>query len=144
MIITKDEMFSEVVPPELQDRAIAARTSSLFCWMAALWFFVSPWAYFGVSEQSSAWNAWIVGGIMIVASLARLIDPLRTASFSVINAVLSIWVLISPFVFGFTNETNRMINTLSIGAVTLGFSIQSLMITKDDRSRIGTSDVYEE
>jgi hypothetical protein len=141
MILTKSELFAKRPLPGTQDRRMAARTCSLFCWMAALWFFVSPWAYFGVSDQGSAWNAWIVGAFMVLASLVRVLQPEGTSSFSTVNAVLSIWVLVSPFVFGYAAHTAHLINTLTIGAVTLSCSILSLAVSKDTDTRIGTSDV---
>lgn len=141
MLITKAELFPEIVAPETYDRVVAARTSSLFCFIAAVWFFVSPWAYFGVSEQRSAWNAWIVGGLMIVASLVRLRKPNGATAFSWVNMLSSVWVLASPFAFGYTDQTTRLINTLSVGAFILGFSLLSLLITKDVNSRIGTPDL---
>lgn len=122
---------------------VAARTSSFFCWMAALWLFVSPWAYFGVSDQRSAWNAWIVGALMVVASLVRLIHPRSTYGFSVVNAVLSLWVLASPFVFGYTSQKGRLANTLTIGAATLSFSLLSLLVSKDAGEKLATPDISD-
>jgi hypothetical protein len=98
--------------------------------MAAFWFFISPLTFFGVSAQSSAWNAWLVGGAMLVASIVRSIHPEHTTVFSMLNVVLSIWVLISPFVFGYVHDTPRFANTLAVGVVILGSSIISLRNTK--------------
>lgn len=136
MIITKAELFPDTHRPEYFDRDIAARTSSLFCWMAAFWFFITPWTFYGVSSQSSAWNAWLIGGAMVIASIVRMSHPEGTAVFSMLNILLSLWVLISPFVFGYADDTNRLINTLSVGAITLSFSVMSLVMTRDVNSRI--------
>ena len=138
MILTKAELFEKTLPPESYDRDVAARTSSLFCWMAAFWFFITPWTFFGVSAQSSAWNAWVVGGAMVIASIVRVTHPQHTTAFSMLNVVLSIWVLISPFVFGYVRDTGRLVNTLSVGAVILGSSLMSLSTTKSGESKIGT------
>ncbi len=135
MLLTKSELFKRTLPPESYDWDVAARTSSLLCWLAAFWFFITPWTFFGVSAQSSAWNAWIVGGAMVIASIVRLTHPEHTTAFSMLNVVLSIWVLISPFVFGYVHETGRLANTLSVGAVTLGSSLVSLLTTKAGESK---------
>lgn len=142
MILTTAELSPRVALPARQDRNMAARVCSFFCWMAALWFFVSPWAYFGVSDQDSGWNAWIVGAVMVLASMVRFIQPEGTTGFSVVNAVLSVWVLISPFVFGYTSDTAHLVNTLAVGAVTLSFSILSLLVSKDTTGRIATADTW--
>jgi len=130
MILAKSEFSERTLPPEFYDRDIAARTASLFCWVAAFWFFITPLTFFGVSTQSSAWNAWLVGGAMIFASMVRIIHPEHTTVFSMLNAVLSIWVLISPFVFGYVHDTPRFANTLSVGVAVLGSSLISLRNTK--------------
>lgn len=138
MILNKSKLFERTHPPESDDRDVAARTSSLFCWLAAFWFFITPWTFFGVSAQSSAWNAWIVGGAMVIASIIRMSHPEDTSAFSMLNVALSIWVLISPFVFGYVHDTSRLANTLSVGAVILGLSLMSLLTTKAGGSKIGT------
>jgi hypothetical protein len=131
-------LFEKTLSPESYDREVAARTSSLFCWLAAFWFFITPWTFFGVSAQSSAWNAWLVGGAMVIASMVRMTHPRDTTTFSMLNVVLSIWVLISPFVFGYVHDTGRLVSTLSAGAVILGSSLMSLLTSKAGDSKIGT------
>lgn len=143
MIITKDELFPQNFLPATEDRRIAARICSFFSWLAALWFFVSPWAYFGVSDEPSAWNAWIVGAVMVLASIIRVIKPLGTAGFSAANVVLAFWVLISPFVFGYTGETARLVNTLAVGTVILSCSLVSLLVSRDRRATLATSDITD-
>jgi hypothetical protein len=142
MILTKAEIFPPRVLPTTQDRRIAAVVCSLFCWMAALWFFVSPWAYFGVSDQQSAWNAWIIGGLMVAASMVRMIAPDRTSGLSAFNAVLSVWVILSPFALGYSSQTGHMVNSLAIGAVALSCSILSWMVTRDKKQTIATPDTW--
>lgn len=137
MILTKSELFGRALPPEFYDRDIAARTASLLCWMAGFWFFITPLTFFGVSAQSSAWNAWLVGGAMVVASSVRSIHPEHTTAFSMLNVVLSIWVLICPFVFGYLHDTPRLANTISVGAIVLGASFISLRNSKAGDSKIG-------
>ncbi len=58
--------------------------------------------------------------------------------------VLSIWVLVSPWVFGYSSNTGRMTNSLCVGVIILGFSIMSWMIHRDIYSRIGTADSSEQ
>jgi len=144
MIITKDEIYGKSMLPATEDRTVATRTSSLICWMAALWFFVSPWAYFGGSEDAGGINGWAVGAVMVAASMVRMIRPMGTRAFSLVNTLLSVWVLFSPWVFGYSENTGRLTNSLCVGTIILGFSILSWMTTKDVYSRIGTSDASEQ
>jgi hypothetical protein len=124
MIITKDS-------PEFYDLSVAAKTASFYCLLCAFWFLLTPLTFFGVSTQTSGWNCWIVGGLLVLSTLIRVIHPQGTAGFSLFNAILSVWVLASPFVFGYTHETYRVINTLAIGSATLTLSLTSLLSTRN-------------
>ncbi len=124
MIITKDD-------PEFYDLNVSAKTASFFCFLCAFWFLLTPLTFFGVSAERSGLNCWIVGIVLALSSLLRVIRPQGTAGFSVFNAILSIWVLASPFVFGYTHETYRVINTLAVGVATLTLSITSFLSTRN-------------
>lgn len=110
--------------PEQQDNAIAAQTVSLMVLVAALWLFVSPWAY-GFSTEASAWNAWGVGAIMFAFSCFRLLAPMHTAAFSRVNAVLAVWVFFSPWIYGYVQQGPRLTNSLSIGVLVFALSLIS-------------------
>lgn len=88
------------VPPEQQDTAIAAQTTSLMVAIVALWVFISPWT-FGFSLRASALNAWLVGAVMLVFSIIRLLSPAHTSGFSRVNAVLAAWIFFSPWIYGY-------------------------------------------
>jgi len=72
---------------------------------------------------------------MVMAAMVRITHPAGTSFFSVLNVILSIWVLLSPFVFGYEHDTYRLINTLFVGIIVLGSSLLSLSITKSSRNR---------
>jgi hypothetical protein len=130
MIVTNAKLFERNDARESYDDSVAAQTSSLFVFIAAFWFLVTPLTFFGVSAQSSAWNAWIVGSLMALCSLIRMSHPRGTAGFSLVNTILSLWVLVSPFVFGYIHETYRVINTLAIGVTILSLSLTSFLTTE--------------
>jgi hypothetical protein len=90
--------------------------------IAGTWFFISPWIYH-VAWTRSAWNAWIIGFIIACAALERLGNPQGSASPSRMNAVLGIWIALSPWVFGYSQELGRMLNSLCVGILILAFSI---------------------
>src|SRR4051812_6476495 len=119
MIITEQELQSSP-PPGDQDRSVAARNSSAICLLAALWFFVSPFAFFGYSEQASAWNAWIIGPVAFLVSCGRLLKPLHSTPLSWVNTALGAWIFVSPWVFGYNGNGVRLTNSLSVGLVLIG------------------------
>lgn len=125
-------MIAKANPPESQDRVGAVQTASLFCLLTAFWFLITPLTFFGVSAERSAWNCWIVGGVIMLSAFIRVSHPERTAGFSLLNAILSIWVLASPFVFGYVRETDHMVNTLSVGVTILALSLTSFLTSRDE------------
>ena len=116
------------VSPEQQDTDIAAQTASLMVAIAALWFFVSPWAY-GFSLHESAWNSWMVGAVMLAFSCIRLLSPAHTSGFSRVNAVLAIWVFFSPWIYGYAANGSRLTNSLAVGIFIFALSLISAKAT---------------
>lgn len=92
--------------------------------IAALWFFVSPWAY-GFSLHGSAFNAWFVGAAMFVFACLRLLAPTHTGAFSRVNAVLAIWVFLSPWIYGYASQDPRLTNSLAVGIFIFALSLIS-------------------
>jgi len=129
MILTHDELHPHELLPEAEDNAVAARNSTLFCWVAGLWFFVSPWTFFGVSEQPDAWNCWLVGAAVVLLTMVRLTAPLITRALSWPITVLGVWVLISPWIFGYSGDGARLASSIGVGAVLVGFSLMSRLIS---------------
>jgi SPW repeat len=125
MVLTQQELHPRIILPGIEDRATAARVSSLVCWASALWFFVSPWTFFGVSEQASGWNGWLVGGAMTIIAMFRLVAPRKSTVFAFINAALAVWTICSPWIFGYTGDGLQTTNTISVGATILGCSVMS-------------------
>jgi hypothetical protein len=119
----------QVRNPETSDNVTAARNASGVVFLAAVWLFVSPFAYYGVSDQRNAWNSWIAGVLMILLSGARLWRPLSFAAFSWVNMILGIWVAISPWVFGYVGDSARLTNSLCVGLIVLGCSIAAVWST---------------
>lgn len=112
------------VPPEQQDIAIAAQTTSLMVAVAALWFFVSPWTY-GFSLHESAWNSWLVGAVMLAFACLRLLSPAHTGGFSRANSILAVWVFFSPWIFGYASNGPRLTNSLAVAVFIFALSMVS-------------------
>lgn len=96
--------------------------------IAGLWFFVSPWVY-SAWHLRDAWNSWIAGALIAIFALIRIWDPMHTAFLSWLNVLLGIWAFISPWVFMYTANTGRFINSLCVGVVVFVLAIASLRLT---------------
>jgi hypothetical protein len=96
--------------------------------LAGLWFFVSPWVY-QAWHLHDAWNSWIVGALIAIFALIRIANPMSTPFFSWLNLLLGIWAFVSPWVFMYTANTGRFVNSLCVGVVVFVLAIASLRST---------------
>lgn len=92
-----------------------ARGASLVNFLAGLWLLASPWI-FGAYGNSSAWNSWIVGALIVVFARMRMNQPAATR-LSWFNSLLGIWIIASPWVYGYTASTGFFIDSLIVGFV---------------------------
>ncbi|MBV8071534.1 MAG: SPW repeat protein [Acidobacteriaceae bacterium] len=112
------------VDPNLNARLGGIRAASTICLLAGIWFFVSPWVY-GAAANGNAWNSWIVGAAMFLIGLLRLWRPAYSAGFSWVNLVLGIWAFCSPWIYGYTANTGRFINSLCVGVIVFACALSS-------------------
>jgi hypothetical protein len=92
-----------------------ARGASSLAVVVGLWLFLSPWIY-GVSGNSSDWNSWIIGALIVIFAAMRRSHPAVT-SLSWINSALGIWTFASPWVYGYVRGDGRFVNSLCIGII---------------------------
>lgn len=79
-----------------------------------IWLFLSPWFGIGVTE-TAAWNSWIFGAVIAVMAGWALANPQVWEEW--VNLVVGIWVLIAPFVLGFTELEGAMWNHIIVGLI---------------------------
>lgn len=94
--------------------------------MLGIWLFVSPWVY-GGAGSAGALNSWIVGAVIVILAAIRFGNapvPLR-----LVNALLGVWVFVSPWVYGYAGNTGRLINSLGAGMLIFFLSL-SAEVTK--------------
>lgn len=92
-----------------------AKTAGTISLLAGIWLFVSPWVY-GAYMMSNAWNSWIVGALIAIFAVSRLGSP-AAAKLSWINVLLGAWAFISPWIFGYTIDHGRFVNSLCVGVI---------------------------
>ncbi len=91
------------------------RTASTIVLLVGLWFSISPW-FFRASSAPTAFNNWMVGGMIVTFAFMRLTQPgSQFASWT--NALLGLWVIASPWIQAYAFEPARMANTLVCGIV---------------------------
>ncbi|MDQ2900121.1 MAG: SPW repeat protein [Acidobacteriota bacterium] len=98
---------------ETSSAAKAAGTINL---LAGIWFFVSPWVYGAYTSESSL-NGWIVGAALVILAAIRLASPPLMSWISWVNCALGVWIFFSPWIFSYTGNTGRFVNSLVVGAI---------------------------
>jgi hypothetical protein len=105
-------------------RLNGVKAASTIVLLAGVWFFVSPWVY-GAYSHPNAWNSWIVGAVMFILGCIRVWRPAYSTALSWCNTVLGIWAFFSPWIYGYTGNEGRFINSLCVGVIVFILSIAS-------------------
>lgn len=89
--------------------------------VAGLWELVSPFVLDYSTITVAMWNAIIVGVVLIVlGAWAALYKEARTdRTLDWINAILGVWLVVSPFALGYSATVTAMWNNIIVGLVVL-------------------------
>ena len=90
--------------------------------LLGIWMFLSPWVY-SAAGYGSAWNSWIVGAIIALVAMFRLSNPVTGRGLAWINVILGVWLFMSPWIYGYTANMGRFVNSLCVGLVVVVMSI---------------------
>jgi len=81
------------------------------------WLVISPFIL-GYSGNSAAlWNDIIFGVVILLLAWARVANPGGVSALSWINAVIGLWLIAVPFVFGFSTDPTALWNNIISGAL---------------------------
>ena len=87
------------------------------------WLFISPWVL-SYAGTLAARNAAILGlGIVVFALLAAYMPR---AWEEIINTVLGIWLVVSPFVLGFSGSARISLHTVIVGILATAFALWAM------------------
>jgi hypothetical protein len=100
------------------------RTANSLSWLvtlAGLWELVSPFIMGYSAITVAMWNAVIVGVVLILlagwAALSQEVSTDRTLDW--INAILGFWLVVSPFVLGYSASMVALWNSAIVGIVVI-------------------------
>jgi hypothetical protein len=93
----------------------------------ALFLFITPWL-FAFGNRSARIDLWATSAVIVVVSIAAI------AVFSLweewLIAVLGVWLIVSPWVVGFTH-TRAMHYSIAIGAAVVLIALTEVLILFD-------------
>jgi hypothetical protein len=82
--------------------------------LANIWLIISAWVLGFADLRVPLGDTLIVGIVVLVLAAIRLGAP-EAMALSWINCLVGIWLIISPFVLGFTGVTAAMSNAIILG-----------------------------
>ena len=89
-----------------------------------LWLFVSPWIL-DYAQTTAAWNAYVIGaGVVVFAAIAAYVPK---AWEEVLNTLLGLWLVVSPFILGFTGMTRIALHTVVVGFLVTAFAVWAML-----------------
>lgn len=78
-----------------------------------LWLVISPWILSYQTETSALWNALIVGALVAALAAYELFEVKAWEEWT--SVALGVWLVISPWVLGFSMMTAAMWNAVIVG-----------------------------
>ncbi len=86
-----------------------------------VWLIVAPWVGVGPANGFVAWNSYIPGVIVAVFALVALARPQKWEEW--INLIVGVYLIVSPFVFGYTGFVQAAWNHVIVGLLIAGDAI---------------------
>jgi hypothetical protein len=107
----------------------ASRPASALNVLAGIWLIISPWVLGFTDLRVPLWDTLLVGIAVLVLAAIRL-GTSGTTGLSWVNLLLGIWLIISPFVLGFTAASAAMSNAIVLGILVGIFSLWAALATR--------------
>lgn len=96
--------------------------------IAGLWMATSPWVLAYASDSYATLNAVILGAVIAAIALAELFKATPWEEWA--SVALGAWLVISPWVLGFSDMAMAMWNALAVGVLVAGLALWALAIDK--------------
>ncbi len=100
--------------------------------LTGMWLIVAPFVLNYTRSTAAVWNSIAMGIVVGLTALARGTGRShKQTGCNSLNAISSIWLILSPFAFGFSQQLMPLLNTLILGIV-VGLSVLAfrLLISK--------------
>ncbi len=96
-------------------RYAAPSSGSIWNFLLGIWLIISPFVLAFTSLERAKWNNVAVGVAVGLLALSRMSGSRTQANWSWINILLGIWMIISPFVLGFSQYSTPLWNNVILG-----------------------------
>lgn len=90
-----------------------------------VWLFLSPWILQYAGMQMAAWNAWIMGVVVVLAAVAAILFFQEWEEY--LAVLVAAWLVISPWVLGFADMMTAVYNQIIVGVLVGGLAVWSAL-----------------
>ena len=94
-----------------------------------LWLIASPWILGFQGETSAMANAVVIGLALVAAALGAIFVPRAWEEWT--EFALGLWLIVSPWILGFSAIQDARLNAVVVGVVTAVLALWVLMVDKD-------------
>jgi hypothetical protein len=101
-----------------------SRWQDLINLIIGAWLFFSPWLLQYATGVTPAWDAYILGAAIVVFAVWALFMPQAWEEWT--NLVLGLWLIISPWVLGFSSQPAATWNMVIVGVVVAVLSVYAI------------------
>ena len=91
--------------------------------LLGVWVVLSPWALGFQDSRTAAANAVLVGVALIAAALGAMLVPRAWEEWT--ECALGVWLVISPWVLGFSGSSTAVLTHLVVGVAAIVLAIWS-------------------
>jgi hypothetical protein len=96
------------------DRMVPAVWARWLNVILGAWLIISPWVV-GPGDPAATWNTLIVGVVILLVALFAFRSADSTPSW--LNVVLAVWLIIAPWVLGFSSAVGATANSVVLGVI---------------------------
>lgn len=107
------------------------------------WLFVSPWVLHttsGTGNTASPGDFWWVGAAIFIVALWAILTPMARWT-EWINAILAVWLFISPWVLGFADVPRAAWDAWIVGIVVFVLALSAFAVARRTPLRRGPIDM---
>jgi len=93
-----------------------------------MWLVSSPWLLNFDNAGPAMWNAVIAGGLLTGLAFGAFFVPRAWEEWA--QALVALWLVVSPWALTFSNLEKPMLNALSVGVAVLVLAMWTLLANK--------------
>lgn len=106
-----------------------AKTASGLNIAVAVWLIVATFVLGYFELTAALWNDIVIGVLVLGLAGARAANPGAAPGLSWTNAVLGLWLILAPFVLGYSVERAPLWNDVVVGLIMASLAVSSAVAT---------------